>query len=64
MNVRALLAATLFLLAPGTSAPLRAQAASEGHVTTPQEQFGANFGDDYFLANYKQISEYWRKLEK
>lgn len=36
----------------------------QGRVTTPKQQFGANFGDDYFLANYQQIAEYWRKLEK
>ena len=40
--------------------PVRAQT----HITTPKEEFGANFGDDYFLANYKQISGYWRKLAK
>ena len=40
------------------SAPLGAQ----GHITTPKEQFGANLGDDYFLANYQQIAAYWRKL--
>jgi len=33
-------------------------------VTTPMQEFGNNFGDDYFLANYKQISGYWRKLER
>lgn len=24
-------------------------------VTSPQQEFGHNFGDDYFLATYKQI---------
>jgi Zinc carboxypeptidase len=38
--------------------PLRAQ----GHITTPKEQFGHDFGEDYFLANYQQIAGYWRKL--
>ena len=23
-----------------------------------------NFGDDYFLANYKQIAAYWQKLDR
>jgi hypothetical protein len=32
-------------------------------VTTPLQEFGHNFGDDYFLANYKQIAAYWRKLD-
>ena len=31
-------------------------------ITTPQAQLGHNFGDDYFLANYQQISAYWKKL--
>ena len=42
---------------------LNAQTAARA-ITTPQQQFGHNFGDDYFLANYKQISEYWLKLER
>src|ERR1044071_8052543 len=42
-----------------TPAPV---APPQGHITTPVEQFGHNFGDDYFLANYQQISTYWKKL--
>jgi hypothetical protein len=41
------------------AAPLDAQ-----RITTPREQLGANFGDDYFLASYAQIAAYWRKLER
>jgi hypothetical protein len=37
---------------------------AQTHITSPKEQFGHNFGDDYFLANYKQIADYWHKLEK
>src|SRR6187399_2737103 len=33
-------------------------------VTSPQQEFGHNFGDDYFLANYKQIEAYWKKLDR
>src|SRR5579862_5721915 len=33
-------------------------------ITTPKQQFGFNVGDDYFLANYKQITDYWDKLGK
>jgi hypothetical protein len=51
----AVLAAALVLTLP---LPL----ASQRHITTPKEEFGASFGDDYFLANYAQISGYWRKL--
>jgi hypothetical protein len=38
--------------------------AAQSRVTTPQQEFGHNFGDDYWLANYTQISKYWHKLEK
>ena len=33
-------------------------------VTTPVAEFGNNFGDDYFLANYKQLAAYWQKLDR
>jgi hypothetical protein len=35
-----------------------------GHVTTPKEAFGFDIGDDYQLANYKQIEAYWKTLAK
>src|ERR1019366_6525981 len=38
-------------------------AAAQTHITSPKEEFGFNFGDDYVLANYKQIAAYWHKLE-
>ena len=50
VNVSLLIA----VLASGVSAQSR--------ITTPKEEFGFNFGDDYQLANYKQISGYWHKL--
>src|SRR4030095_6751597 len=37
---------------------------SQTRITSPKEEFGANFGDDYFLANYKQIAAYWHKLDR
>src|SRR5256714_2346266 len=40
--------------------PLSAQR----RITTPLAQFGHNIGDDYFLANYSQMIEYWRKLDR
>ncbi len=55
--MRATLLAAVVAMLPAT---LGAQA----RVTSPKEQLGANFGDDYFLANYRQISEYWRKLDQ
>jgi hypothetical protein len=48
--------------APPASAT-QARTAS-AHITTPMEAFGHDFGEDYFLANYKQISSYWHTLEK
>src|SRR5262245_51612081 len=37
-------------------------ASAQSHITSPKEELGFNFGDDYFLANYQQISAYWKKL--
>src|SRR5688572_12532102 len=42
---------------------LPASGESQARITTPKEEFGSNFGDDYFLANYQQIAAYWRKLD-
>jgi hypothetical protein len=36
----------------------------QGRITTPKEQLGFNFGDDYTVASYKQISDYWHKLDR
>src|SRR5438874_13416205 len=33
-------------------------------ITSPLAQFGHNIGDDYFLANYTQMVDYWRKLDR
>jgi hypothetical protein len=32
-------------------------------ITTPKAQFGFDIGDDYQLATYRQLVEYWRKLD-
>jgi hypothetical protein len=32
-------------------------------ITTPKEYLGFNVGDDYQLANYTQLAQYWRKLD-
>src|SRR5262245_63904197 len=37
-------------------------AIAQTKVTTPKEQLGFNFGDDYQLANYTQLVDYWKKL--
>jgi len=36
---------------------------AQSRITTPKEAVGFNFGDDYQLANYKQIADYWWKLD-
>src|SRR5688572_18078720 len=41
---------------------LAISAGAQTKVTTPKEQLGFNFGDDYHLANYAQLVEYWKKL--
>jgi len=40
------------------------QARATGHITTPKEQLGFDLGDDYQLANYKQLTDYWKKLDQ
>jgi len=35
---------------------------SQSSITTPQEQLGHKIGDDYWLATYAQLKEYWEKL--
>ncbi len=51
--------ATALLLALVVAGPaLHAQ----GKVTSPKDQFGFNIGDDYQLANYTQLTAYWKKL--
>jgi hypothetical protein len=63
MSRRLLVLIGLLLLA--APLPPRAVAVSaQGHITSPKEALGANFGDDYFLANYKQISTYWQQLAR
>jgi hypothetical protein len=36
---------------------------AQGHVTSPKEFFGHNIGDDYWLPNYDQFLEYWKKID-
>ncbi|MCC7229623.1 MAG: hypothetical protein IT203_04455, partial [Fimbriimonadaceae bacterium] len=39
-------------------------AAAQAKVTSPKQFFGHDVGDDYYLSNYQQFSDYWRKLDK
>lgn len=37
-------------------------AAQAPHITTPEEQLGHHIGEDYYLASYAQLVDYWKKL--
>ncbi|MEA2707151.1 MAG: hypothetical protein QOH22_1939, partial [Gemmatimonadaceae bacterium] len=37
---------------------------AQGKITSPRAQLGHNIGDDYFLANYSQMIDYWHKLDR
>jgi len=41
-----------------------ATASSQSRITSPKEQLGFNIGDDYQLANYAQLVDYWKKLDQ
>jgi hypothetical protein len=41
-----------------------ATATTQTRITSPRSQFGHDIGDDYFLANYTQMIEYWQKLDR
>ena len=56
--------ASVLLAALCLGAALPTQVDAQAHITTPREAFGANFGDDYFLASYAQLSSYWRTLDR
>lgn len=56
------LAVTLVLAGALLTPPAPVQA--QQRVTTPREAFGASFGDDYFLATYRQLEAYWRTLAR
>jgi Zinc carboxypeptidase len=51
---------------PRPAAPQRAAPSqvAASHITTPKEALGFDFGDDYQLANYKQIEAYWKTLDR
>src|SRR5687767_7458324 len=60
MSAPARLAATIVGL--GFAAAVGFAADPAPRVTTPKEYLGFNVGDDYHLANYKQLAGYWAKL--
>ena len=52
----------LLLLVAGWQVRTLSQSVSP--FTNPEQQFGASIGDDYFLATYTQLDEYWHKLDR
>jgi len=63
VNRKAPAAALAVLLVVSGSRWTSTQSQVAAAITSPKEQFGANVGDDYFLANYTQIEAYWKKLD-
>jgi Zinc carboxypeptidase len=70
MSVLKSAAVSLLFLGPWLPTPhavagaqTQAPAASRA-VTTPKEYFGFDIGDDYCLANYRQLVGYWKELER
>ena len=65
---------TVFTLAVGTSSGPVAQTRPQANVPSPQARaaglssptamWGHDIGDDYFLVNYKQLTEHWQTLAK
>jgi hypothetical protein len=55
---------TLALAVAIVAALATVPAAETPNVTSPKQFFGFSIGDDYRLANYTQLAEYWHKLEK
>jgi hypothetical protein len=62
--MRRLILVAILLAVSLTSAPIAQQPAPPRHITTPKEALGFNFGDDYQLANYKQLEAYWKTLDR
>src|SRR3954469_387488 len=60
MTSRALEICRLLLVSAATAWALSAQTPLK--VTTPKEALGFNIGDDYQVANYTQLENYWKKL--
>jgi hypothetical protein len=61
--MRKLIGVAVLLALSAFSAPT-AQQGARPKITTPKEALGFNFGDDYQLADYKQIEAYWKTLDK
>ena len=48
-----------------TAAALSVYVDAQGtRLPAPMDEWKHNVGDDYFLANYQQLTDYWTKLAK
>ena len=61
-RARTLVLAVLLLALASTHASTLLQ--GTGRVTPPAQAFGAGIGDDYFLATYAQLEDYWKTLDR
>jgi hypothetical protein len=50
---------SVFILIPILFSP---QLFAQNKITTPKEALGFDVGEDYFLASYTQLADYWLKL--
>ena len=55
-----LVVALLLVLAAWQASP---ESQANPAVPSPRDAFGASIGDDYFLATYSQLEQYWRSLD-
>ncbi len=63
-NLRFVALLLCLVAVPATSQGRGRARRSASAITSPLAQFGHNIGDDYFLANYTQMLDYWRKLDR
>src|SRR6267143_1947542 len=52
------------LAVPATISSQTSNSSASSRITSPRAEFGHDIGDDYFLANYSQMVDYWRKLDR
>ncbi len=53
-----------FVLALAFLAAFVSGPVAQSAITTPRAEFGHDFGEDYFLATYRQLAAYWQKLDR
>jgi hypothetical protein len=65
MRLKSSTSLLIWLLAiPAMSSSQTRTSPALSRITSPRTQFGHDIGDDYFLANYSQMIDYWRKLDR